>query len=416
MHLAAPLSILAAIGGAATKTNAIGLLQATTGIVQGINSGSELRYRASLDEWKTRYEALSDHLTRVNDTFKTMQTAYTGMADADERAAARTRLMTQDQLEQSQLKLGNQLKLLEASNKFGAVLANQAKAVAAMDAAWTRSLMGVGLMGTGGIPEPGSPEWDQIVRTYAARARRGDYSWRVGLSRGGLGQALILAVDAEAAKPAEGQTVEEMATMPAQAKALTTSLVAGQKTLDGINVAANEFDRQAAIVRKYVPTGFAGSSPVFNHYLQYLRGQYAGDAEVNELRAALFDAGRAHVRAMTGPMSSAQLKEGAQNRADQLLNIDMNEKTILGTLDEMHQSLQSFAQANQDRVNDDIRQLQQLGTKPTGQPPAAGATTQQQQAAPRTFSSETDAEKAAAAGQIRPGDKIIVNGVSGTWH
>jgi hypothetical protein len=33
-----------------------------------------------------------------------------------------------------------------------------------------------------------------------------------------------------------------------------------------------------------------------------------------------------------------------------------------------------------------------------------------------TFASEADAQKAAASGQIKPGDKIVIGGVSGTWQ
>jgi hypothetical protein len=144
MHIAPILSIMAAIGGAATKTNAIGLLQATTGIVQGVNSGNEVRYQDAMEEWKNRYQALQDHLTRVNDTYKTFQDAYAGMADADDRAAARTRLVMNDRLETAQLKIARDTALLAAQEKAGSTLGNIAKVFPAIEAARARARYGYG--------------------------------------------------------------------------------------------------------------------------------------------------------------------------------------------------------------------------------------------------------------------------------
>jgi len=171
MHAAAPLSILAAIGGALTKTNAVGLLGATTGIVTGINSGSEQRYKAAMDEWKTQYQVLTDHNQRVMDTFKTMQEAYKGMADADERAVARARLMTNDQVSAEQLKMNSSLGLLQASQNTVNMLGNAAQAISSIGAARQRMLYPYG-MGFGGMMPGmqggGATGLDQPLSAYNA--------------------------------------------------------------------------------------------------------------------------------------------------------------------------------------------------------------------------------------------------------
>ncbi len=46
----------------------------------------------------------------------------------------------------------------------------------------------------------------------------------------------------------------------------------------------------------------------------------------------------------------------------------------------------------------------------------AGETVGSHATSVHAFASEADAAKAAAAGQIQKGDKITINGQSGTWH
>jgi hypothetical protein len=53
------------------------------------------------------------------------------------------------------------------------------------------------------------------------------------------------------------------------------------------------------------------------------------------------------------------------------------------------------------------RQINVPSVSSTPAPPAA---------APKSFASEADATKAAKAGKVRPGDRITINGVSGTWR
>jgi hypothetical protein len=140
MHAAAPLSILAAIGGAMTRTSALTLLSATNGVIQGINSGAEDRYHAAMDEWKTRYQALQDHLNRVKDINNDLKDAYQGMYDADERAGARTRLLTADQLQTAQLKIADATALLGMQEKVGGTLTNSFKVFEMIEnAAWRRA-------------------------------------------------------------------------------------------------------------------------------------------------------------------------------------------------------------------------------------------------------------------------------------
>jgi hypothetical protein len=392
LHISPLLSILAAVGGAATKTNAIGLLQATNGVVQGVNSGNEINYVAAVEEWDRRKQALQDHQQRVADIYKQYQEAYKGMADASERAAARTRVASGEQMQTAQLKMMPSLTAMEAQGKILNELANPMKAFAAIYAARTRGYFGGMQMGEG-LP----PGWTQeMIDRYAERAYRGDYSWRTGLSRTAYGSWIISSIDRRAAELHPEISPGEWSTVGPQQKALSASLTEQTKYLTGVERAVDQFNRQIATVNKYVQPGTAGPSPILNRWIQAGRKSIVGDAQVNELDAALVAAAREHARIISGPMSNAQLHQGAVDRNDALLNRDMNADAILGTLAEMQQEGMNFIGANRDEATRIRQRMAALGQAPAPAvpeevqqtpipgvtPPAAGATTQQQQTAP----------------------------------
>jgi hypothetical protein len=362
-----------------------------------------------------------------------MQTAYTGMADADERAAARTRLMTQDQLEQSQLKLGNQLKLLEASNKFGTVLANQAKAVAAMDAAWTRSLMyPYAFGGWQGTAEPFDPATTKLrdmnpMQLHAFLGSR-------GLSLPSVARA-PLASETGAISLFGDTTAEDYARQVLAGKAGVVETTTEARTVAGgsarvieavteLNRPGGNFDQILDAARQVDFSNNRWSIQARRWYRDNVRA----DPDIQNLITAITET--------YGPLSIMLAGVGGSSRGatDTTRHWAETELPAYGSYDEMASAINRsrIIADNARAAGGEVQRLIREGktmdeiykaavtdpraTAGGGAPPPAGATTQQQQAAPRTFSSETDAEKAAAAGQIRPGDKIIVNGVSGTWH
>jgi hypothetical protein len=147
MHMAAPLSVLAAIGGALTKTNAIGLLSATNGIMEGINSGSEEKYQDALNQWKIKYDAMNDHMERSNKIFETLKDAYAGRLDAEEKAAARARQATQDQLAPDQLKIDSNAALWKQKSDVWRQMGVLAAAMERMRDVGFNRLLGFGLGG-----------------------------------------------------------------------------------------------------------------------------------------------------------------------------------------------------------------------------------------------------------------------------
>ena len=156
MQLAAPLSLLAAIGGAVTKTNAVGLLGATNGIMEGINTGSEEKFQAALAKWQTLYQTLQDHQARAERTYNTIKEAYAGRIDAAEKASERQRQMTGDQLAPEQLKIATGMGLWNAQGKVLKDLENVALAVERAKDAWLNRIA-YGFTGAGAGPSPMAP-------------------------------------------------------------------------------------------------------------------------------------------------------------------------------------------------------------------------------------------------------------------
>jgi hypothetical protein len=370
MHMMAPLSILAAIGGAVTKNNAMTMLAANAGIVEGINSGSEAKYNEALDRWKIGYQRMQDHAKNTEKMFNQMIDAYQGLGNARERAAARTRMILGDQLDAAQLKVGTDVQLLDSTLKAAKITESYA---AALDRVENQRLQKSLMTSPGGLAAMGwTPE---IIDSYAERGLRGDYTWRVGLSRSAGGSAIIAAIDRRAAEMSyqRGIPAGEFATIPATAKGLSHALQERQSYLEAVKPAVGQFNNQAAIIRRLLKPGVGGDSPVWNKYQQYVRGEVAGDDDVMALDLALQGAGREHRRIITGPRSNATLTDDANKRADAVMNINLNARQILRNLRVMEDEGQGFYKANQQEVVDIRRQISNLGAGPQLDKPPVSA-------------------------------------------
>lgn len=114
MHLTPMLSILAALGGKATRVSALGMLGATAGIVQGVNAGAENQFKDAVDKWNNQYDALKAHMKNMDETYQTLETAYAGRADAADKAATMALKIEGDELTAAQLKFGTAKTLFDA--------------------------------------------------------------------------------------------------------------------------------------------------------------------------------------------------------------------------------------------------------------------------------------------------------------
>jgi hypothetical protein len=115
MHTAPILAVLTALGGRLTKLNGQQMLAATTGIVQGVNAGSEKKYEDAYNAWMSSYQKIKDHHARMMEYYRLMLDAYAGRADAPQKAAEAARRMAGDLLDEKQMKLTDRVNTFKAT-------------------------------------------------------------------------------------------------------------------------------------------------------------------------------------------------------------------------------------------------------------------------------------------------------------
>lgn len=106
MHLAGPISLLTAIGGAMTRQSGIAMLGALNGVVSGVQEGAENQFNDAMDKWNASYKAMMEKEQLQEKIYDTFLEAYKGRADAQDKAIERTRAVTNDRLQANQLQMG----------------------------------------------------------------------------------------------------------------------------------------------------------------------------------------------------------------------------------------------------------------------------------------------------------------------
>jgi len=92
----APLLILAALGGKATKLNANAMLGATTGIVQGYLAGDRQKFDDATKLYEQNYQQFKDRQAAIEKTYGLLRDSYKDQIDGDMRAFALAHQMHDD--------------------------------------------------------------------------------------------------------------------------------------------------------------------------------------------------------------------------------------------------------------------------------------------------------------------------------
>jgi hypothetical protein len=351
MHAAPILSILTALGGRLTKLNGQQMLAATTGIVQGVNAGSEKKYEDAYNAWMSSYQKIKDHHARMMEYYRLMLDAYAGRADAPQKAAEAARRMAGDLLDEKQMKLSNTLNTFKA---IEAVQDRLDRTKLAHEAVHEKTLTDLGL----------PPGWSQDdIDFYARQEIAGDRTWRVGLSRAPGGAKIIAAALKRVPVLARMFNIgpEQASTTKDIRKSIDAALTDRTKYLAVGTQFVSNFQKQADLVEKYLETGVGGATPVFNRWIQAGRAQVEGDPDVTKLDVAIRGLAREHQRIVTGLTSNAQLHVSAQETADKLANRDMTADQIRGSLQVMREEATNAVQSGKDEVGELQHQLGQLG-------------------------------------------------------
>lgn len=161
-----------------------------------------------------------------------------------------------------------------------------------------------------------------------------------------------------------------------------------EKIKNDINTMNSVLDKVAA----------KGGAKILNMSLNKARSMMS-DPDYGVLDLVTQQVGTEYERQLSGgQLSVAQLHAGAQADAHKLLNGDMTVAEIRAKLPIMMREMAGGSKA--------------AGTVKEGLMRRGGNVA----SGPASFSSEADAAAAAKAGKIKSGDKITVNGQTGTWH
>lgn len=117
MHAAPILSILTALGGKMTRLNGMQMLSAQNGIISGLNESAEAKYQDAYTQWQNAYQRMKDHQAEQMKYYELMLGAYSGRADAYQKAAEAARRMSGDLLDQKQQALNNRVNLFKAQSE-----------------------------------------------------------------------------------------------------------------------------------------------------------------------------------------------------------------------------------------------------------------------------------------------------------
>jgi hypothetical protein len=237
-----------------------------------------------------------------------------------------------------------------------------------------------------------------MIDFYAAEELGGNHEWKTNF-RGKEGQAILAAVTHRVPTMAKdaGISPEEMGTISAQRKALASSLTAVAKRSEAIDLFASKTEKDIAalkpLIDKASPTG-----PLFmNKPLNDLKRQFQNDPTLAKLDQQAIQVGTEFERLMTsGGLSQGQLHQGAAEDAKKLINGDFAPKIAYAKLEQMAVEIKNQRDAGHEATQRIGGQLTNLGKHEGG--------------GGKSYATAKDAEAAAAKGEIKVGDTIMIGG------
>lgn len=258
--------------------------------------------------------------------------------------------------------------------------------------------------GAGGTGEPTID--DETLTAMAEQYLAGDKSVFQNLGRGAQGATNVVALRkrvAEVAKEA-GMTPDQIAL----AQSEFMGMGAAQRTLGtrtaNFGLAEKEALEMAGLVEqtsaKVSRTTFM---PINKAIIAY--NDNTGDPETRAFGAALNSFINAYARAVS-PVGTPTVSDKDHARA--MLSRADSHTALLAIMDQLKQEMKAAEKAP-GAVQDQLRRQQGAAAARVRDRPRG-------EAKMPTFASEADATAAAKAGKIKPGDRITINGQTGTWQ
>lgn len=321
MHTVPLVSLLLAIGGAATGLHGTAMLGALRGLVDGVNEGREQAFGDAMDRWKTTYAAYKDHFANTMLMYDRLRDSYKDLADGEMRAADLTLKIMNDQMTAQQLRITSAKGSLDARVKTVDSLAKAAKAFADIELNY------------------GLSNWTEADLKYQTVVSMFDPNWSRNMGRGAAGRALVMEIKRRQVEMAMqlGISPGMLTSIPARIKAYTGALTRHTFALAQLHQYMHGFKAQRQIVERYLRGGTAGNAGEYwNQWLQYLRTKVVGNPDVIAFNDAITGYAREHGKIITGAVgSTSELSVRAQDTADRLINPNMNPASITSAMNEM---------------------------------------------------------------------------------
>lgn len=257
--------------------------------------------------------------------------------------------------------------------------------------------------GAGGAGEPTLD--DETLTAMAEQYLAGDKSVFQNLGRGAQGAANVVALRkrvAEVAKEA-GMTPDQIAL----AQSEFMGMGAAQRSLGTRSANFGLAEKEAYAMADLVTQASAKVPrtqfmPINKAIIAYENN--TGDPEARQFGAALNSFINAYARAVS-PVGTPTVSD--KDHARSMLSTADSHEALTAIMDQLKREMDA-AGAAPGAVQKQMRERQSQNAARVRDRPRGGQAS--------TFSSEADATAAAKAGKIKPGDRITINGQTGTWQ
>jgi hypothetical protein len=324
---------LAAIGGAVSKGNWLGVSSSLNGALKGYLEGNQERAKKDYEDYQRKFEAakardaqaqkefediLRSRTLTINSMLQQVKLAASKYDRQDIRAAA------------EQKSIDAIWRQVEASrNSLTQIEARHDQVVTQMDAQMERLKFQMG-GSAGGLTDKGRDFLERMVES-------GSYDlMRAASSRYGAAKVVPIINDMAEKGVDPGEVTAAKIELAAKSSALRVTEVrqAGVERLTGTVQRMQQ--KVLELAQRVVPTG----SPPVNAKLYAIK-QAMGDKDFAKLRTEVAAIARQYMEAVTMPGSNAQLHAGSQELADQILNINSSVGQFVGAFEGMNEEIQS---------------------------------------------------------------------------
>jgi len=325
MHAASVIGILAALGGKAAGLSGTAMMGALNGMMTGLNEGAEDKYNESLAKWKEELSNLKERHQHQMEMYNLMLTAYSGRADAAQKARDFALAMTKDSIEQKQYAITDSIDIFRArasaitnaekvQSVFDKIALDKAKQDNEKLTSNAIDLAATELLKTGKMPSLGFGGAQARVQVLN---RAGEMAAQVGGPQEAIAQQSIYRA-----------TQDELKKITVQQGPIQAYESTAIKQMDMVLAQSAKVDRS--------------SIPLINKAILAGETKIQGDPEATRLLNAVMTASTEYAKVMSGGTGSAAASsDAARKEAQTIMNAMMTKEQLEGVVAQEKQSMRN---------------------------------------------------------------------------